>query len=162
MPYGTRHDSEHKGYHPELDHRFDDQHDVEPVKFTEHAVLRAPDLPDHHSYHPKNVHHRWQPIHHDHGPVYHDDYSYERHSIETDAHHPSTYYDIDTLKQHEKKHEAARPDFGMDMGKSKSKFYSSEKSKSSAHSEKAKKADSREVEYIIDSKGHVRELVPEK
>lgn len=51
----------------------------------------------------------------------------------------------------------------MDMGKSKSKFYSSEKSKSSApHHEKAKKADSREVEYIIDSKGHVRELVPEK
>jgi hypothetical protein len=64
------------------------------------------------------------------------------------------------LKKHEKKAEA-RPDFGMDMGKSKSKFYSTEKSKKTASAEKQPKADSREVEYIIDSKGHVRQLVPE-
>ena len=49
----------------------------------------------------------------------------------------------------------------MDMGKSKSKFYSTEKSKKTASAEKQPKADSREVEYIIDSKGHVRQLVPE-
>lgn len=37
--------------HPELDHHFDDQHDVTPVDYQDHAVLKAFDHPDSHSYH---------------------------------------------------------------------------------------------------------------
>jgi|Transcript_43715 hypothetical protein len=36
--------------HPSLDHAHDDQHDVEPVHFHEHAVLKSFDHPDAHDY----------------------------------------------------------------------------------------------------------------
>jgi len=62
------------------------------------------------------------------------------------------------LKQHEQKHEK-RPDFGMDFGQSKSSFYSAGKSHEPT---KIDTRDEREVEYIIDAQGHVRELVPLK
>ena len=122
--------------------------------------MHAPDLADHHSYHPKDVHQRWEPITHDHGPVYHDQYTYEKHSPATheqDHKESSTYYSHDMLKQHEQKHEK-RPEFGMDFGKSKSSFYSDK----SHEPTKTDTRDEREVEYIIDAQGHVRELVPLK
>ena len=33
-----------------MDHRYDDRHDIEPVPFHEHAVLRAVDRPESRSY----------------------------------------------------------------------------------------------------------------
>ena len=36
--------------HRRLDHRYDDRHDVEPVPFHEHRVLRAVDRPESRSY----------------------------------------------------------------------------------------------------------------
>lgn len=74
------HDSNIRGHHPELDHHYDDQHDIEPVHFHEHAILHSPNLPDHHSYHHSereaDMHHRFPTIvhHDDHEPVvYHHD-----------------------------------------------------------------------------------------
>mmetsp|Transcript_31604 Transcript_31604/g.39331 ORF Transcript_31604/g.39331 Transcript_31604/m.39331 type:complete len:149 (-) Transcript_31604:2608-3054(-) len=45
MHYSTYHPT-----HRSLDHAHDDQHDVEPVHFHEHAVLKAFDHPDSHDY----------------------------------------------------------------------------------------------------------------
>ena len=50
LHHDTQYDSEHVT-HPELDHKYDDQHDVEPVHFHEHAVLPALPHPDSQSYH---------------------------------------------------------------------------------------------------------------
>mmetsp|Transcript_31604 Transcript_31604/g.39327 ORF Transcript_31604/g.39327 Transcript_31604/m.39327 type:complete len:239 (-) Transcript_31604:412-1128(-) len=53
-------DSHIATYHPthhELDHAYDDQHDVEPVHFHEHAVLKAFDHPESHSYHESDFYH---------------------------------------------------------------------------------------------------------
>ena len=47
--HAYRHEVDHETHHA-LDHRFDDQHDVEPVHYHEHAVHRAFDSPDAHSY----------------------------------------------------------------------------------------------------------------
>ena len=47
------HEAVYESYHvthPELDHKYDDQHDIEPVHFHEHAVLPAVLHPDRHSY----------------------------------------------------------------------------------------------------------------
>ena len=49
--YGIHFDREHPGYHPELDHKFDDRHDIEMIPYHDHVVEAAPDIPDHHSYH---------------------------------------------------------------------------------------------------------------
>ena len=52
--YGApHHEAVYESYHvthPELDHKYDDQHDIEPVHFHEHAVLPAVLHPDRHSY----------------------------------------------------------------------------------------------------------------
>mmetsp|Transcript_10303 Transcript_10303/g.12829 ORF Transcript_10303/g.12829 Transcript_10303/m.12829 type:complete len:222 (-) Transcript_10303:153-818(-) len=47
---GRHHESTYHVSHPELDHKFDDQRDVEPVHFHERAVLPAFDSPDARSY----------------------------------------------------------------------------------------------------------------
>ena len=52
--HGADFSYEHAGYHhthPELSHQYDDAHDVTPVDFNDHAVLKAFDHPDSHSYH---------------------------------------------------------------------------------------------------------------
>ena len=49
--------------HPELNHKYDDQHDIEPVPYHEHAILHSVDIPDHHSYQPKVTSHDFKPIH---------------------------------------------------------------------------------------------------
>merc|ERR1712048_604412 len=41
----------HHQTHPELSHHYDHKEDVTPTDYHEHAVLRAVDIPDHHSYH---------------------------------------------------------------------------------------------------------------
>ena len=71
--HGIYHEREHAGYHPELDHKHDDAHDIKSVKFHEAVIEQAPDLPDHHSYHIGDFpdYHRIEPVHHDHGPIYH-------------------------------------------------------------------------------------------
>lgn len=43
--------------HPELDHHYDDAHDVTPVAFHEHAVLPAVPRPESSSYHPSDFEH---------------------------------------------------------------------------------------------------------
>jgi len=64
--YVIPHHDHHHSYHPrsiyhethhELDHKYDDQHDIEPVHFHEHAIHRAFDHPDSHSYHAQDFQH---------------------------------------------------------------------------------------------------------
>ena len=70
----------HKGYHPELDHQWDDAHDVEPVPFHEHAILRAPDIPDHHMYGHKVTKEDFKPVQQDEGHTYYDHSTYKQHA----------------------------------------------------------------------------------
>ena len=53
--------------HPELDHKYDDAHDVTPVDFKEHAILHALPHPDSHSYEgtldPYPITHSIEPYH---------------------------------------------------------------------------------------------------
>ena len=45
----VRYHTEHRT-HPELDHAYDDQHDVTPKEYHDHAVLKSFDHPDSRSY----------------------------------------------------------------------------------------------------------------
>lgn len=71
--------------HPELDHKYDDQRDVEPVHFHEHAVLKVSDHPDTRSYEHTTAEelqreHVFAQSHNDH--YYHRHYSSEHGDIE--------------------------------------------------------------------------------
>ena len=106
--YETEYHSDHYT-HPELDHTYDDQHDVEPVHMKEHAVHHSFDHPDSHSYGSLEREHgygyegeyRHQPYHHGEyvsyhheEPVYHS--AVERHLYEP-VHHEQRYYETERV-----------------------------------------------------------------
>lgn len=50
VPHSKMHLSRYHTTHGVLDHKFDDQHDIEPVHFHEHAIHKAFPHPDSHDY----------------------------------------------------------------------------------------------------------------
>ena len=126
----------HKDYHPELDHHWDDAHDVEPVPFHEHAILRSPDYPDHHSYGHKVTKKDFKPM-----PEY-------------EGIH---YYDASTYKLHAKS--PTTPTSHKDM-QPVQKSKSTKKAKAAPASSKpaSGKKHTRDVEYLVDGYGHVHTI----
>ena len=158
FPVVSRHQEHHEYHevpswvtHPELNHKYDDAHDVEPVPYHDHRVLHSRDIPDHHSYGHKVT---AKVTEHDFKPMHHSDYDetqQEAHELaEAEA---STYYDHSTYKQHAKSY---TPTYHMDVSQGhESKPILKAPTKPAATK---KGGHSRDIEYIVDGYGHVHTI----
>lgn len=162
-----------------LDHAFDDQHDIEPVHFHEHAIHRAFDHPESHSYHEHDYEHSFE---HDgkfsdlgylaasqhHGyDEYHHAPDYEKHHEEHHVEHDHHYnIDIAELPQHHQQRFDVEDETRAHAERSflpKMHFVVEEPMHAAAHHETLhghsldghSAAHDRVVEYVVGEDGHV-------